>query len=188
MQLSRRKVAVGVVLLLLLAGAVINACGNPTEEPEGPQGPEDPPGPSGLSTAYHFFWEGTVGEVDIDTAFPVFTVVRSVTLPAGNYVIIAGLNMYFQDTGGRPVNNAVAICRLTRAPGFDLDQVTLDPSGGDWLAVTWTEATLRGAVSLGDTGGTITLRCTEMGHPDAIIRASSTSLIAIQVDQVISED
>jgi predicted ester cyclase len=133
---------------------------------------------SGLSKVHYFVGQSLV---DIDTSLPAYTPVASYPLPAGKYMVTAGLEIH--GTTERDENQALhpptAMCRLT-GPGGDRDQGTFTLDGRDVWVIT--DVTLRGAFVL-DAPGTITLECTRT-RPGGGVQARGRTLIAVEVDDI----
>jgi predicted ester cyclase len=140
-----------------------------------------------------YYYGGQAVTVDINTVVPTYTVVRSVSLPAGNYMIIAGLHLHLSD-GLEPGNDpgefnlspAGVVCKLSD-PVYDLDMVSVIPGAITHtfasLSNHHTEVTLRGAVSFGEEGGTIKLRCAQF-NDIAEAKARSLALVAFEVGDI----
>jgi hypothetical protein len=83
--------------------------------PQGPIGPAGPSGGGGLPTVYAS--PASLPAVSIATVFPAFTQVVSLTVPAGNYLFMAGGNMTLTGAldGGvfpGPVREPQVICHI----------------------------------------------------------------------------
>jgi hypothetical protein len=149
-----------------------------TQESRSPEG--------NLDRAYYFRPQNF--PIDITQPFPEYEVVRTFTLPAGNFVVNAGLELILgvvrSETSGEPVNSPSAICVLkgpvtTRTP--DMDKVTVALAGYPLYGTL--EVSLRGAFTL-EQPGEISLECTSM-NPGAQVRARALALTAVEVAEVM---
>ena len=144
------------------------------------------PSPEGnLDRAYYFRPQNF--PIDVEP-FPEYRVVRTITLPTGNFVVNAGLELTLgvrrSETSGEPVNSPSAICVLKGPVGSrtpDMDKVSVSLAGYPLYGTL--EVTLRGAFTL-EQPGEISLECTSM-NPNAQVGARSLALTAIEVADVI---
>lgn len=120
---------------------------------------------------------------------PGFQVIRTVDLPEGTYLILAGiqLSMSAVNDGGL-VHPALAICILNTSSG-ERDRVVVapgHPSGTfGWTDSAWAAVTLKGAVSFAGPG-TVTLEC-NTSDAGADVRARSTSFVSLSIGSLTTD-
>ena len=147
--------------------------------PPGPQGPQGEPGKGVLSQAI----KQNFGSVQINTQFPTYTSVGTMSLPAGKWALFAVVNFAMSSTvTNLVVHDASARCEITNADGLS---GTLAPGGGYNLggavAVTgiFDSLSMQYITNWSSTQD-FTLQCAA-GDSAAMVRVNSASILAIQI-------
>ncbi|MFQ5524562.1 MAG: proprotein convertase P-domain-containing protein, partial [Acidimicrobiia bacterium] len=130
----------------------------------------------------------TGAQVSIDTEFPTFTEVSSVSLDAGKYVVIANTGLWLTDIViSSIIQSSAVLCRLASG-ALVLESRGIGPPGLSgtfgWPTSFRTHVTLIGAVTLA-APGSVAVQCTVFDS-DGDSRAIVGSWVTIQVDSIDS--
>lgn len=154
---------------------------NGSQGPMGATGATGAPGTSGTSVAQ--IAPRTGAQVTITTAFPTYTQVAAMTLPAGKWLVHGRFNIYQNAVViSNVVQNPGAYCQLKAAGATDFADITpAQPSGtfgyptGSRMAVQ-----LQIGATVASTSSAI-IECTKVDI-DAEVTASNASFTAVKVD------
>jgi len=143
--------------------------------PTGPDGPAGPQGPSGTSNAY---------TTTVQSGFTLMqnrdNIVSSVSLPAGNFLLFAKVDVDFSPISSRQNLSCVL---QSSSSSFDLSEASVQAAQA---ADTLTAIPLQGYVAL-DSPDTVSMVCTYVVNPfcsTCTARAYSAWITAIQVDNL----
>jgi hypothetical protein len=139
----------------------------------GATGPKGPQGPAGITSAYVDYGPGgTIGNAN-------YTTVGQLTLPAGNWVMTATVDLVFSGSDGATADSIN--CDLGDGAGDEVDQasatIPLDPDFGDGT----TTITVTGDTT---NGGTATFACIDDTGISPSPSASSVVITAVQASSL----